>query len=110
MTAYDVARRAISARPYLADEGGGFGPSLGRAVQVDPINPTLKAPGTECLKLKCDEPLSMFAFNFKLLRLAPLHLVRDDGEVRARCLHAMSAVDMLMPCAVGDYTARCAEP
>jgi len=39
---------------------------LGRAVQVDPIKTTLKAPRTKRLKLKCDEPLSYFAFNFNL--------------------------------------------
>ena len=38
----------------------------GRAVQVDPIKPTLKPPGTKRLKLEYDEPLSSFAFNFKL--------------------------------------------
>jgi len=38
----------------------------GEAVQVDPIKPTLKAPGTKRLKLKYDEPLSNFAFNFNL--------------------------------------------
>jgi hypothetical protein len=37
-------------------------------VQVDPINPTLKALGTKRLKLKCDEPLSNFAFKFNLRR------------------------------------------
>jgi hypothetical protein len=42
--------------------------SLGRAVQVDPIKPTLKAPGTKRLKLKHDEPLSRFAFKFNLRR------------------------------------------
>jgi len=40
----------------------------GRTVQVDPINPTLKALGTKRLKLKCDEPLSNFAFKFNLRR------------------------------------------
>jgi hypothetical protein len=35
-------------------------------VQVDPIKPTLKAPGTKRLKLKRDEPLSKFALKFKL--------------------------------------------
>jgi len=43
-------------------------PRRGRAVQVDPIKPTLKAPGTKCLKLKYDEPLPIFAFNFNLHR------------------------------------------
>jgi hypothetical protein len=37
-------------------------------VQVEPIKPTLKAPGTNRLKLKSDEALSSFAFNFNLRR------------------------------------------
>ena len=37
-------------------------------MQLDPIKPTLKAPGTKRLKLKCDEPLSKIAFNFDLRR------------------------------------------
>jgi len=40
----------------------------GRAVQVDPIKPTSKAPGSDRLQLKCDDLLSKFAFNFKLRR------------------------------------------
>jgi len=41
---------------------------LGRAVQVDPIKPTLKPTGTKRLKLKWDEVLSSFAFKFNLRR------------------------------------------
>jgi hypothetical protein len=37
-------------------------------VQVDPIKPTLKAPGIKLLKLQCDMLLSIFAFKFKLRR------------------------------------------
>jgi len=37
-------------------------------VQVDPIKPMLKAPGTKRLKLKIDELLSSFAFNLNLRR------------------------------------------
>ena len=37
-------------------------------MQVDPIKPTLKAPGTQRLKLKYDKLLSSFAFNFNLRR------------------------------------------
>jgi hypothetical protein len=37
-------------------------------MQVDPIKPTLKAPGTKRAKLKCDKPLSNFAFKLKLRR------------------------------------------
>ena len=48
--------------------------ALGEAVQLDPINPTLKSPGTRRLKLKCDKLLSIllqFCFQNQLL---PLHL------------------------------------
>jgi hypothetical protein len=57
-------------RHYIAGAAGGRalpGPR-GRAVQVDPIKPTLKAPGTKRLKLKHDEPLSTFAFKINLRR------------------------------------------
>jgi len=37
-------------------------------VQVDPIKPTLKPPGSERLKVKCDEPLLNLAFEFNLRR------------------------------------------
>jgi len=37
-------------------------------VQIDPIKPTLKAPGSKRLKLNCDELLSSFAFKFNVRR------------------------------------------
>ena len=37
-------------------------------MQDDPIKPMLKASGCEGLKLNCHEPLSNFAFKFKLRR------------------------------------------
>jgi hypothetical protein len=40
----------------------------GRAVQVEPINTVLNAPGTKRLKLKHDKLLSSFAFNINLRR------------------------------------------
>ena len=40
----------------------------GRAVQVDPMKHTLKAPESVLLKLKYDQMLSNFAFNFDLCR------------------------------------------
>jgi len=43
----------------------------GKAVQVDPIKPTLEAPGIKLLNLKYDEPLSKFAFKFNLRRYSP---------------------------------------
>ena len=42
----------------------------GKAVQVDPIKPTLKAPATKRLKLKYDNLRSNFAFHFNLRRYA----------------------------------------
>ena len=38
----------------------------GRAVELDPIKPTLIAPGTNLLTLKYIEPLSTFAFKFNV--------------------------------------------
>jgi len=40
-------------------------------VQVEPIKPVLKAPGTERLKLLSDELLSRFALKFNLRRYTP---------------------------------------
>jgi hypothetical protein len=37
-------------------------------VQVDPIKPKLRPPGTKLLKLKCDILLSTSAFRFNLRR------------------------------------------
>jgi hypothetical protein len=40
----------------------------GRVVHVDPIKPTVEAPGTDHLKLDYDHLLSIFALNFNLRR------------------------------------------
>jgi hypothetical protein len=40
-------------------------------VQVDPIKPTLKAPGSERLKLKCGDLLSKNCYKCNLLRYNP---------------------------------------
>ncbi len=40
----------------------------GRAVQVEPMKPMLKAPGTKRLKLKYDGPLSFCALKMNLRR------------------------------------------
>jgi hypothetical protein len=39
---------------------------LGRAVQLEPMKPVLKAPGSMLLKLSYDGPLSNFASTFNL--------------------------------------------
>jgi hypothetical protein len=68
------ARRGASgARYHSADGDGdylGSGKSSprGRAVQVDPIKPTLKAPGSMHSILRYDGPVSNFAFKFNLCR------------------------------------------
>jgi hypothetical protein len=49
-------------------EGEGRGHLPGMAVQVNPMKPTLKAPGAKRLKLNYVELLSNFAFNFNLSR------------------------------------------
>jgi hypothetical protein len=54
-----------------AAAGGGqaaHGQAKGKAVQVDPIEPTLKPPGTERLKLKYEKLFSSFAFERNLRR------------------------------------------
>jgi hypothetical protein len=43
-------------------------PFLGGVVQVDPMKPMLKPPGTNLLKLKYDKPLSNIAFKFNWRR------------------------------------------
>jgi len=56
----------------------------GRAVQVDPIEPTLKAPGTKRLKLKYDVALSNFAFNFNLRRYTEVSMTTCTSSARPR--------------------------
>ena len=66
-------------------------------MQVDPIKPTLKAPGTERLKRKCDEPPSNFAFNFNLRRYSQSHKhVAEVMEHMYRGNNLGEAVDLLM--------------
>ena len=48
-------------------------------MQVDPIKPTLKAPGTKRLKRKCDDPLLNFIFNFNLRRYITFVNARGVG-------------------------------
>jgi len=55
------------------------GMSRGRAVQVDPVRPMLKAPGSVHLTLRYDGPVSNFAYNFILRRYS---MVVRRGGVR----------------------------
>ena len=56
-------------------------------MQVDPIKPTLKAPGTKRLELKYDELLSSFAFNFNLRRY---DLTPDDADINGKAVQVDS--------------------
>ena len=73
-------------REQRAPPGAGHARQPGRAVQVDPMKPTLKPPGTKRLKLKCDVPLSSFAFKFNSRR------VNQMAEELHTRLHAHAAV------------------
>jgi hypothetical protein len=71
----------------------------GRVVQVDPMKPTLKAPGSMHLNLRYEEPLSNFAFKFNLRRytavsvsndlvtLYSLRTIRPGGELTVSVIH-----------------------
>ena len=50
----------------------------GRAVQVDPMKPTLKAPGSKRFEIKYDQLLSNFAFKFNLRRYTEYDGVRPE--------------------------------
>jgi hypothetical protein len=52
-------------------------------VQVEPIKPTLKAPGTNLVTLNHDEPLSTFAFDFNLRRYSMGPGVEQDAAYAA---------------------------
>ena len=52
-------------------------------MQVEPIRPTFKAPGTKRLKLKCGELLSSFAFNVDLRRFTKAWCPRLHDAVAA---------------------------
>ena len=56
----------------------------GRAVQVDPVKPKWKPPGTKRLKLKCDILLSNFAFKFNLRRYTMARTSTSVTTVAAR--------------------------
>ena len=58
-------------------------------MQVDPIKPTLKTPGTQRLKLQYDELLSSFAFNLNLRRFTE---ASEYADYMAEKLIAMPAM------------------
>ena len=52
-------------------------------MQVHPIEPTLKTPGTERLKLENEQLLSNFAFNFNLRRFTEDDYDDEDDAAAA---------------------------
>jgi hypothetical protein len=64
------------------------------------MEPELKPPGTKCLKIKYDEPLSTFAFNFSLRRHTQVGTATGEedaavalvGSLRARLRAVAAAV------------------
>ena len=55
-------------------------------MQVYPIKPKLKLPGTKRLKPKCDEPLSKFTFKFKLRRYTKGRVTKTPSQAAATVL------------------------
>jgi len=64
-----VELKSERGKPLLGGGGGGAalqGRAQGKAVQVDPVKSTLKAPGIKLLKLRYDKLLSNVAFKFNV--------------------------------------------
>jgi hypothetical protein len=71
-------------------------------VQIDPIKPTLKAPGTERLKLKYDKPLSNVALKFiNLRRFTTVAAARARAAAEAAAAAASLAGPASLAAAVG---------
>jgi hypothetical protein len=59
----------------------------GWAVQAELMNPMLEAPGPMLLKLRCDGPVSNFAFNLNLRRYSKCPKGMHSGDTRGgQCL------------------------
>jgi hypothetical protein len=85
----------------LCRGGAGVQRRRGRAVQVDPIKPTLKAPGIKQLKLYYDELLSKFAFNSNLRRYTVVVVSHDQ--------HFLKVTDATLMEVTGDAAPGCKE-
>ena len=57
-------------------------------MQIDPIKPSLKAPGTNLLTIKCNKPLSTFAFKLNLRRYTKDNNTTNSAAVEAMALRA----------------------
>ena len=64
-------------------------------MQVDPIEPTLKAPGDMLLKLRYDGPVSKFAFKFNLRRHTKAGKAAADAALKSK-LKRLGVVNSLL--------------
>jgi len=84
---YDAAAGGAGP-PRAFTRAGRHAPVQGGAVQVDPIIPTLKEPGTERSKLKHEDLLSNFGFKFNLRRYS----MENEGVLNEAFEAAQSAL------------------
>jgi len=73
-------------------------------VQLDPIKPTLTAPGTKRLKVKCNGPVANFAFKFYLRRYikACLYITghrKSEFDTWAKVWRCTFTLDTMTKCA-----------
>jgi hypothetical protein len=61
-------------------------------LQVDPMTPKLKSPGTKRLKVKCGILLSNSAFKFNLRRYIMAHKAGPDAYCSPRYRHAFQTL------------------
>jgi hypothetical protein len=76
----------------------------GKAVQVDSIKPTVKAPGTKCLKLRYYLLLSNVDFNLNLRRYTLAVIEKDISAIDSRLIKAGSDVKKALDIQAGAYT------
>ena len=63
-------------------------------MHVDPIKPTLKAPGAVRFKPKCDKLLSRFAFNFNLRRYTTVaYVLLQHGAAAPGAAQVLAGTD-----------------
>ena len=66
-------------------------------MQIDPIKPVLKAPGSECLILSPDELLSSFAFKFVLRR----YTEASDATTDITSVHSAPSLSRMTTSSIG---------
>ena len=71
-------------------------------MQLDPIKPTLKAPGFKLLKLNYDKPLSNFAFKFNLRRYTQGNFRPGDWICNGCRAHNFASRSACFKCKVGN--------